>query len=332
MLSRPKLTIAIIAFAVTALAPVPAMACTVASASTDLGSTSSYVAASTVQQGSGSAGLSCDILLAALTAHYVGLRVDGSTFQLSGPGGQSIPFTASLTPGGTPLTIGAFENLSSLSLVSLFSGTNNSIPLYIRTTPTAALHAGTYSGHIDLRWHYSVCSLGAVACLSFSASPGFVRPVPLVVPINWGSGTPVRINVELTIENDCIIAAPDADFGASPLAGSFSTITQTIHIRCSAGSVYTVGLDDGSHASGGVRRMRSGGDYLIYEIFKGPSGTDRWGPLGAARRSSAAADNNAGIYDSVTSQAFTYRARIDPAQPTPPAGSYSDTIRLDVEF
>ena len=314
-----------------AFVPQAASACNVATANTDLGSHSSYVAAATAQQGSGSAGLSCDILLAALTVHYIGLRVDASTFQLSGPGGASIAYQASLTPNGTALTVGNFQNLSSLSLVSLFAGTNNSIPLYIRTTPTAGLRAGTYSGQIDLRWYYSVCSVGVAVCLVHSASPGFVRPI-LLTPLNFGTGTAVRINIELRIENDCIIQAPQIDFGTAPLASSFNPVTRTIHIRCSAGAAYTVGLDNGSHPAGSTRRMASGSDYLAYEIYKSAVSPDRWGMIGAQRRASASADVNPNVYDSLTNQSFTYRAAIDPAQPTPPAGSYSDTVRIDVEF
>lgn len=319
-------TVAAIAFV-----PQAASACNVATASTDLGSHSSYVAAATAQQGSGSAGLSCDILLAALTAHYVGLRVDASTFQLSGPGGASIAYQASLTPGGAALTVGNFQNLSSLSLVSLFAGTNNSIPLYIRTTPTAGLRAGTYTGHIDLRWYYSVCSLGVAVCLVHSASPGFVRPV-LLTPLNFGTGTAVRINIELRIANDCIIQAPQLDFGTAPLATSFNPVTRTIQIRCSAGAAYTVGLDNGSHPAGSVRRMASGGNYLAYQIYKSAVSPDRWGAVGAERRTSATADVNPGIHDSLTTQTYTYRAAIDAAQTSPPAGNYSDTVRIDVEF
>ncbi|RYY22483.1 MAG: hypothetical protein EOP62_23085 [Sphingomonadales bacterium] len=44
------------------------------------------------------------------------------------------------------------------------------------------------------------------------------------------------------------------------------------------------------------------------------------------------AETNAGIYDALTTQGFTYRAAIFPGQTTPPAGTYSDTIRVDVEF
>lgn len=309
-----------------------AAACTVATASSDLGSHSSYSVASAQLSGSGSAGLTCNILLAALTTHYVGLQIDSSTFRLTGPTGQTIAYTASLTPGGTALTTGNFQNLSSTSIVSLFSGTGSSIPIYFRTTPTAALRAGTYSGTLDLRWFYSVCSLGVAVCLSYSASPGFVRPVPLVVPINWGTGTAVRINVQLIVENDCIISAPNLDFGSAPLVGNFNPVTRTIQIRCSAGAAYTVGLDNGSHASGSTRRMQNGSSYLAYEIYKTASSPDRWGPLGSDRRSSGAADTNPGVYDSATTQGFTYRAAIDPNQATPPAGSYSDRIRVDVEF
>lgn len=319
------------AIAMLALAPEAVSACTVSTASTDLGSHSSYVAAATAQQGSGSAGLSCDILLAALTTHYVGLRVEASTFQLTGPGGSSIGYSASLTANGTPLAVGSFQNLSSLSLVSLFAGTNSSIPIYIRTTPTAGLRAGTYSGYIDMRWYYSVCSLGVAVCLVHSASPGFVRPI-LLTPLNFGTGTPVRINVEMRIENDCIIQAPAVEFGTAPLVTSFNPVTRTIQIRCSAGAAYSVGLDNGSNPLGSVRRMAKGSDYLRYEIYKTASSPDRWGMLGSERRASAGAEMNAGVYDSLANQSFTYRAVIDPAQPTPPAGDYRDTVRIDVEF
>ena len=311
-------------------APDAAQACTTSTANIGLGTHSSFTVATTPQTGSGSAGLACDILLAALTTHYVGLQVDASTFRLTGLGGHQIAYTASLTPEGAALDVGVFQNLSSRSLVSLFSGTSNSIPIYIRTIATPALRAGTYSGHIDLRWYYSVCALGAAVCLGYSESPGFSRP--FLSPINWGSGTPVRVNIELHVENDCIITAPNLDFGSSPLAGSFDPVTRTILIRCSAGAAYSVGLDDGENPAGGVRRMRSGTDHLGYEIYRTTSSSDRWGAVGGARRDSASADAGAGIYDSVTTQAFTYRAAILPGQITPPPGTYRDTIRIDVDF
>lgn len=309
-----------------------AAACTTATTSTSLGSHSSYAVATTSQQGSGTAGLQCDILLAALTTHYVGLRVDASNFLLTSPNpnSQNIAYTASLTPNGAALTVGNFQDLSSFSLVSLFAGTNNSIPIYFRTAATPGLRAGTYTGFMDLRWYYSVCSVGVVACISFSNSPGFVRP--LIVPLNWGTGVSVRVNVQMIVENDCIITAPKLEFGSAPLAGSFNPVTRTIVIRCSAGAAYTVGLDNGAHPVGGARRMTNGSNALQYEIYKTTASPDRWGDVGSARRSSLTADTNPGVHDSLTTQGFTYRAEVLPGQPTPPAGSYLDTIRIDVAF
>lgn len=156
--------------------------------------------------------------------------------------------------------------------------------------------------------------------------------MPLVTPMNWGPGTPVRINVELRIANDCIIQAPSLDFGGAPLAGSFNPVARTIQIRCSAGAANSVGLDNGGHASGNARSMASGSNHLRCEIYKSATSPDRWCMAGTERRASATADTGATMLDSLTNQGFTYRAVIDPSQSTPPGGSHSDTARIDVEF
>ncbi|MCW2389217.1 spore coat protein U-like protein [Sphingobium sp. B11D3B] len=314
-----------------AVTAIPAQACTVGATTTNLGSRSSYTIAASSLTGSGAAGLSCDVVLAALTTHYVGLNITASSFQLTGPGNSSISFSVSSTSGGVALGVGTFYNLSSLSLVSLFSGVNSSIPLYFRTTPTAGLRAGLYKGSLNLRWYYSVCSLGVALCLDYSNSPGFIRPGPFA-SLNWGSGTAVTVNIELTVENDCIINAPSVDFGSAPIVSAFNPVTRTIQIRCSAGSAYSVGLNNGGNPDNGVRRMKSGNNFLRYEIYKSASSADRWGDQGSARRSSSQADANAGTYDSLTSQSFTYRAEIETSQTAVPVGTYEDTITIDVAF
>lgn len=312
-----------------------AEACTVSAGSANLGQVSSYTVGTTSQQGSGSAGLQCDITLALLATHYLGLRIENTTLLLTGPGGLTIPYIPSATQNGAALPLNTFQNVSSTPLLSLFSGAGGTVPIYIRTTATTALRAGDYTGSFDLRWYYSICTVGVALCLAYDNSPGLQRPLA-GAPTNWGTGVVSRITVTLTVQNDCIINAPAAGFGSAPLVGSFNPITRTIQIRCSAGTSYTVGLDDGANPSGSVRRMRftSGttSNYLNYEIYKTTSSTERWGSVGAARRASGTAETNPGIYDSVTTQSYTYRAAILPGQVTPPGGTYTDTVRLDVAF
>lgn len=212
--------------------PADAVACTVSTTSTNMGSVSSYTMASTAREGSGSAGLQCSVTLAALTTHYVALRVDASSLQLTGPGGRTIPFTASLTPTGASLAVGNTINLSSLSLVSLFSGNSSSVPLYFRVAPASGLPAGTYRGFMDLRWYYSVCSVGVLACLSFDNSPGFVRPL-LGTPTDWGS----------------VLAAPDLAPPPSPSA-SISPDGTAVTGLAEPGSTVNVIAPDGTTVLG----------------------------------------------------------------------------------
>ena len=330
------LLIALAACAALLLSPSPARAqvfndCTVSATSDDLGSASSFAVEEQAYQASGSGGFQCTALSVATTS-YIKVRLESTTQWLTGPTGQHLPFTVSATAGGATMSVGSEVDLSSFSLYSLFTGPSNSVPIYVSTTPTAGLSAGTYTGTVSLRWYFSVCTVGVLTCITTSQSPGFQRPI-LFTPLNWGTGVPVTITLNLTIEEDCRITAPDLDFGAAPLAGSFDPVTRTISIRCSAGASYSVGLSDGDHFSAGSRRMRSAaGDFLRYEIFKGLSGSNRWGVAGTERRGSETADINPGIHDGSTLQGFSYRGVVDAAQPTPPGGSYTDTIVLDVAF
>lgn len=306
--------------------------CSVGTANTNLGSASSFVVGTSSQTGSGGSGMACSAI-SLITTSYLKLRVESSTFLLTGPSGQTIPFAMSGTAGGAAIGVGTEFDFSGFDLLNLFSGPGGAVPVYFRTTATTGLAAGSYTGSVSLRWYFSVCTLGVAACLAYSNSPGATRNI-LGILNNWGTGVPVTINVSLTVENDCIITAPDLAFGSAPLVGTFNPVTRTISIRCSAGTAYTVGLDNGANASGSTRRMRRAatGDYLSYEIFRDTITTNRWGTVGAERRSSASADSNPGIYDGSTLQGFSYRAVIDPGQPTPTAGTYTDTIILDVTF
>lgn len=308
--------------------------CTVSSSDADLGSHSSFDLASTGQESAGAGGLACTSTLSLLSTSYIKVKVESSTFLLTGgPDNQTIPFTISATQGGTAIPAGNEFDFTSFQLLNLFSGPGGSLPLYVKTQAQPGLRAGIYSGTVNLRWYFSVCTLGVLVICDFSESPGFQRPI-LLTPLNWGSGVLTTMTVTMIVENDCAIAAPDLDFGSAPLAGSFAEATQTITIRCSAGAAYSVGLSDGNNFDGGWRRMRRAAtsDYLRYEIYQAPSSGIRWGSVGAERRSSAAAQVNPGIYDGIVQQGFTYGARIDPAQTTPQVGHYVDNIVLDIDF
>ncbi len=314
----------------------PARACTVTAENVSMGAVSSLDAAIQETGVSGASGFACTGLLNIAGTSYVKVEMVSSMLQLTGgPDNQTIPFLVRPAPGAPPLGFGQEIDFTTTSLLTLLSGPGASLPLYFETVPTPSLRAGTYTGAVDLLWYYSVCTgigLPGVCLLGYSNSPGASSTL-LGGLGSWGTGAPVTLTITLIVENDCAIAAPDLDFGVAPLAAAFSAATRTITIRCSAGQAYDVGMSDGAHFGAGSRRMRSAaGDYLHYEIFQSPGSPVHWGSVGAERRGSDTAETNPGVYDGIATQGFTYRAIIDPAQPTPPAGIYSDSIVLDVEF
>jgi len=89
-----------------------------------------------------------------------------------------------------------------------------------------------------------------------------------------------------------------------------------------------VGISNGEHAEGNQRYMTSGSNRLAYQIFKG-SGTTYWGPNGGDRVASTLA--SAVSADGLT-KTFNYNALILTNQQTPLAGSYKDTVTVDLSF
>lgn len=319
------------------LAPISAWSqqynnCIVATSNAALGDISSLAIEGVELEVAANSGLTCTGL-SLLASSHIKVKVESSTFVLTGPGGQTLPFALLSTSGGSALAVGTEVDFSAFHLLTLFNGPGGSLPMYIRVNGTAGLPAGTYTGSVNLRWYFSVCS-GVLGLLcDWSNSPGASSGL-LGGLIGWGTGAPVTVNVTLDLLNDCVITAPPLDFGVAPLAGSFGAVMRTISVRCSAGAAYNVGLGDGNHFAGGSRRMRRGAsaDYLRYEIYRGPASSERWGNQPGEWRSSATADVNAGLHDGTTTQGFTYRAVVDPSQPTPAPGSYTDQVTLQVTF
>lgn len=200
------------------------------------------------------------------------------------------------------------------------SGSAERLPLYFRTRPGTASNvaAGSYTDTLTINWSWRVCE-GLVLfgfCLGAQDTDSRTSVVSLILEV-----TP-----------DCAINAPDLDFGSAPLVGSFSPTTRTITIRCTKGESYSVGLSDGGNAQGVQRRMQAGGNYLTYELYKGAGGNQRWGSQGAERRPSSGAEVNPGAADGMNEQGFVVRGEVDPNQPTPPAGTYTDMVVVDVEL
>jgi spore coat protein U-like protein len=291
------------------------------------GSLSSIALRTTSQSSSTTnAGLSCTgSLLSLLTSsdHFYA-TVTSTQTGLLGPTGDIIGYTLYANNSSSyPLTRGVAYDFARNGIIDalglLGSVVPKTVPIYLGTTLGSNVAAGIYSETLSIAWSWNYCSgIGAGS---------------LCLGRDTGSGN-TTLTVNLTVANDCTITAPNISFGSAPVISAFTAVTgQTINLACTKGSAYTVGLGDGLQAVsvGGRRRMISGSNYLAYDIFKS-AGTTRWGSVGAARRASSDAEVNPGNGLGTGSQVFNYNAKIYTDQTTPPAGTYLDSVVLDVGF
>lgn len=291
------------------------------------GSLSSIAVRTTSQTSSTTnAGLSCTGSLLSLltTSDHFYATVTSTQTGLLGPTGDVIGYTLYANNSTSyPLTRGVAFDFARNGIIDalglLGSVVPKTAPIYLGTTLGSNVAAGIYTETLSIAWSWNYCSgIG-------------IGNVCLGRDINSGNTT---LTVNLTVANDCTITAPNITFGSAPVISAFTAVTgQTINLACTKGSAYTVGLSDGQQAVsvGGRRRMISGGNYLAYDIFKS-AGTTRWGSVGSARRASSDAEVNPGNGLGTGSQVFNYNAKIYTDQTTPPAGTYLDSVVLDVGF
>lgn len=142
---------------------------------------------------------------------------------------------------------------------------------------------------------------------------------------NSGVVEGIYIGVRANFVNACFIGtATDLDFGNVSILDDSRDQTSTIQLQCPIGTVWRVGLNEGSHASGGVRRMAGpGGEHVRYELYRDSARNQRWG-------NAVGTDTSDGTGTGGT-QSLTVYGRV-PAQETPAAGTYSDTVTVTLTF
>lgn len=127
--------------------------------------------------------------------------------------------------------------------------------------------------------------------------------------------------------NACAVAATPLVFGTlNQLNGSPNDSQTTVVVTCTPGTAYDVGMDNGTHATAGVRQMAPtiGSSKVPYVLYSNASRTVAWG-------------NTVGT-NTVTGTAGTIPATLIvygrvPAGFTPVAAdAYSDVVTVTVTF
>lgn len=160
-------------------------------------------------------------------------------------------------------------------------------------------------------------------------SSSFTAPHTLVRFANGnvvcpGSGD-VRIStfdVTASVTANCSISAQDLNFGVAPSLPAARDQNTSINVACTNAAPWSVGLSNGSNFSG-TRRMRlaNTASYIGYGLFRNAARTQAWGTGANAANGTGTGGN----------QTLTVFGRV-PAQATPAAGTFVDTVVATITF
>ena len=262
--------------------------------------------------------LSCSgTLIVLLSSNSARATVNSANaFTLRNSANDSIAYRLSADSAGTRRftqgsTIDYFDP-SLLSLLGILSGGNFVPTIYAALTDTPNIPAGTYTDIVTINWSWDVCHL--------------LVALGICVLGESGTGT-TTMTVTIVVGKDCRISAPNLSFNSAPLASQFTSITQSVAVDCTKNAAYTVSFTNGnSGASRPWRAMSDGaGNVLQYNIYRADGSTiwDLTNPLQSAV---------AGTGSLTPAQLQVYVAKINPDQPTPPAGHYTDTVSVLIAF
>lgn len=239
-----------------------------------------------------------------------------NAMRLRGPGGDLIPYRLSADPAGAfPYTQGAtidYFNPALVSLLGILSAGQLNPSFYAAPLGGANVAAETYTDTLTVQWSWFVChgvGVGGACILG-----------------ETGTGT-ATVTVTLAVSADCRITAPNVSFGSAALASQFAPVAQAVAIDCTKGSAYSVAFTAGqAGATRPWRAMTDGrGNRLRYNLYRS-DGATIWDDLPGSLSSAVGTGNvdPTRLHNNV--------ARIDPDQPTPPAGNYQDTISVVISF
>jgi spore coat protein U-like protein len=142
------------------------------------------------------------------------------------------------------------------------------------------------------------------------------------------SGT-TTLPINASVMSICIgLTATSLIFGNyDPSSNSPTMGNNAISVRCTLNTAFTIALDGGTTTGGSIaqRKMTNGLQTLNYNLYVSPNYADIWGD-GLSYSSRLMEGIGSGL-----TQIFTAYGQI-PANQTVPAGTYTDTITVTVNY
>jgi len=146
------------------------------------------------------------------------------------------------------------------------------------------------------------------------------------------SGT---LAVSATVNTNCTVNSPTMTFTAiDPTANANSTGTATLSVTCTKGTTLVdIKLGPGGHQIvSGSRQVNSGANNMAYALYTDSGHTTLWGDSTTTGIGAKLSSGFSAFSSVATPQTFTVYGQILAAAEDVPAGTYTDSVAVTVDF
>lgn len=143
------------------------------------------------------------------------------------------------------------------------------------------------------------------------------------------------LGLSATVNTNCMVNSPTLTFAAvDPTAGVDSTGSAVLAVQCTKSTTLTdIKLGPGGHQlPGGARQLNNGSNYVVYGLFTDAAYTTPWGDSATTGIGNALSSGFAAFSSVATPQTFTVYGRVQAASQDVPAGTYTDSVAVTVDF
>ena len=143
-----------------------------------------------------------------------------------------------------------------------------------------------------------------------------------------------NLTVQMTITASCTISAATLNFGTLPgtaVSGAATNAATNVSVTCTNGSPYSIGLDNGANASGSQRRMKSGTNFLNYNLYTDVGLTHAWTTAAGSTTCTSANSCYLGTGNG-SAQTVTVYGQLPAVGSAPPPGTYTDTVTMTITY
>lgn len=158
--------------------------------------------------------------------------------------------------------------------------------------------------------------------------------LPMLMSDALGATTTGTLTVQMTITASCTVGSATLDFGSNSgtaLLSAAVNATTTVSVTCTNGSPYSIGMDNGAHASGAQRRLNTGANFINYNLYTDAARLNAWTTASSSTTCTTSNSCVTGTGNG-SAQSTTIYGTVPIPGSAPAAGSYSDSVTMTVTY